>query len=312
MFLALGVGAGARAQSTLEELKSTDLERYAPEFQTLCARLEEPRAPAPQDDGAVHLRHETDPAVHQWILFQAKGIWSVAELDARLPAGWSDAIESLDQAPLTHGARMEDEETDMAHFALCGGHPYCNHFWDPTKGDNAGLFLLRQWDSAYIHAQKLWDEQVLPLYRAGKKDEAYYWLGRVAHILGDLSVPAHTHRDIHPLWESFEKYMVEREQGAYNFKRWTGSGAPVEAASLHDLFLSMARLANEFDSAHVAGSLPGNYVGHNGAWEKQGGSFGHYSVSYAECRRQADVLMPAVYRHMAGLYKLFWKQTHPS
>jgi hypothetical protein len=73
----------------------------------------------------------------------------------------------------------------------------------------------------------------------------------------------------------------------------------------------MANLAAKFDSAHAAGSEPGHHVGHNGAWEKQGRVYRHYNVSLDECRKQAGVLVPAAFRHMAGLYRLFWKQTHP-
>ena len=308
----LGLGAAARAAGSMEELKSSGWERSGLQFETLRARLQESQDVAPPAGaGDVQPRHETDPAVHQWIIFQARSIWSAAELDARLPAAWSDSVADLDRAPLTYGARMEDAETDMARYALCGGHPYCGHFWDPAKGDAAGLFFFRRWDSAYIRAQKLWDVRVLPLYRAGRKDEAYYWLGRVAHLLADMSVPAHAHRDFHPLWESYERSLVERGQGDYNFKRWTGSGAPAPAASLRELFLSLAGLSAGFDSAHAAGTMPGHSVGHNGAWEKQGRISRHYNVSYAECRRQADVLMPAAFQHMAGLFKLFWTQTHP-
>lgn len=309
----LGLSAAARAAGTLEELKSAGWDRSVPQIETLRARLQGARGAATPDGGGdVQPRHESNPAVHQWIVVQARSIWSVPELEARLPAAWSDAVADLDRAPLTCGARMEDAETDMSRFALCGGHPYCEHFWDPAKGDAAGLFFLRRWDSAYVRAQKLWDGRVLPLYRAGRKDEAYYWLGRVAHLLADVSVPAHAHRDFHPFWESYERYLVELEDGAYNFKRWTGSGAPAAADSLRELFLSMAGLAAGFDSARAAGTLPGNSVGHNGAWEKQGRISRHYNVSYAECRRQADVLMPAAFQHMAGLYRLFWTRTHPS
>jgi outer membrane protein assembly factor BamB len=56
------------------------------------------------------------------------------------------------------------------------------------------------WDSAYRLAQDLWDNKVIKLYREGKWennqvkiDQSYYWLGRVAHLLADITVPAHVH-----------------------------------------------------------------------------------------------------------------------
>jgi hypothetical protein len=93
---------------------------------------------------------------------------------------------------------------------------FASHFWDPdihfsaVPGDfDGGLSVsvrvscvsakttncrIRQ--SSYHRAQGLWATAV-SLYRDGKTREAYYVLGRIAHLLEDLTVPAHVHGDNH-------------------------------------------------------------------------------------------------------------------
>ncbi len=103
---------------------------------------------------------------------------------------------------------------------------YLTHFWDPdvdARGLGGGLSLALQpgkklgsvlrklhipacaeadqpqcaeRETAYSRARSLWAHAV-ELYRAGAKREAYYILGRVAHLLSDLTVPAHVHGDTH-------------------------------------------------------------------------------------------------------------------
>jgi outer membrane protein assembly factor BamB len=110
-----------------------------------------------------------------------------------------------------------------------GRNGFMEHFWDPDQlygnnynceiGEtryNKGLFIddalvidfpPTQYDSAYRLAQDYWDGKVIRFYREGKElkrngndvegdrkiNEAYYWLGRVAHLLTDMCVPAHVH-----------------------------------------------------------------------------------------------------------------------
>jgi len=114
-----------------------------------------------------------------------------------------------------------------------GRNGFFEHFWnpdepnvggyncDPTDGVhyNQGLIIdlsgfgfgifavqdppLGHYDSAYRLAQDYWDDKVLCHYTGHSpdsgttcpvdRDQAYYWLGRVAHLLEDLTVPAHIH-----------------------------------------------------------------------------------------------------------------------
>ena len=88
-----------------------------------------------------------------------------------------------------------------------------SHGWLPDKPNtlsigtddyNAGwVFLLpppfqiRHRESLYRKALNLLRENFIKKYRNGDIDEAYYWLGRIVHLLEDASQPAHVHLDVH-------------------------------------------------------------------------------------------------------------------
>ena len=118
--------------------------------------------------------------VHQWFPYQAQFIWSTPEIQEHLPQQWSNSVTVLNSYDITNGTWYEDEEVDMNLYSECNdvgpyefvyaGRPWCQHFWVPDNGSNAGLLLNKQWDSAYKRAQKLWDTKVIPLYNSGQKD----------------------------------------------------------------------------------------------------------------------------------------------
>ncbi len=264
--------------------------------------------------------HDVSPPVHQWLAYQAKFLWTKPEISSFLPRDWTDDISSLDGSKILYGVRMEDQEIDMDAYAKCsilyigGGRPYCQHFWDEDAGPNAGLYLNKQWDSGYQRSQKLWDKKVIPYYNAGKKKEAYYWLGRVAHMLGDLGVPAHAHLDMHIFVDTYEMFMGDRTLNtAGNYRQWSASGAPAPGTTLFEIFQGMADLTDDFESNDRDGEHPTHKEGHKRKCETQKTRIGHlwgcYDVSKKEAVRHGNVLMPAAMQHIAGLYRLFWQST---
>jgi hypothetical protein len=269
----------------------------------------------------LNVLHAQDPAaVHQWVVYQAKSLWSNSEMDFYLPSIWSNDVSTLNNKEITYGAWLEDADTSSEacypHNSCepCLGtdflyHPYCHHFWNPDGGEEAGLYWVKQWDSAYRRAQTLWDDKVIPNYNSGNKAEAYQWLGRVAHLLTDMSVPAHVHLDVHigdPISgdDNYEDYMTEFNDDVsndYNYKQWTASGAvATSVSSLYDLFYHMAEIADDFDSDDYPGEVDGG--------ERERDLLG--DITYEECRNIGDVLMPKAMEHLAGLYQLFWNTTH--
>jgi len=275
-----------------------------------------------QESDNLYILHKTDPPVHQWVAYQAKFIWSNSEINFYLPTSWSNSTSVLDNSWILYGARMEDDDNasdacyPLTSCSPCvgwswdsgytGNHPYCNHFWDPDGGADEGLYYLgKQWHSAYRRAQYLWDDKVIPYYNSGLKTNAYYWLGRIAHLLTDMSVPAHVNSlssaygdlDIHPILDSYESYIGN------NFSNWSASGSPTSKSSLYNLFLDMAEISDNFDSDDADGEVDNG--GRNSC------VLGWCTIDDANCNIIGNVLMPGAMRHVAGLYQLFWNATHP-
>jgi hypothetical protein len=94
--------------------------------------------------------------------------------------------------------------------------------FSPNKTDNG-----RHFDSAYRLAQYLWDQKVIPLYHNGDKAQAYYWLGRVAHLLEDLAVPAHVHLLVHDPCIAGETCLPGSWGGEGDFYEPYGSGISI-------------------------------------------------------------------------------------
>ncbi|MEI8079425.1 MAG: hypothetical protein WCH61_07355, partial [bacterium] len=86
-----------------------------------------------------------------------------------------------------------------------------NHFWlpDSSFADTFPVPLLK---SAPQRANQLWKE-ALEAYCAGDKSRAYYLLGHVAHLLSDMTVPAHVNVDQHTPYlldyDTYERWCVD-------------------------------------------------------------------------------------------------------
>lgn len=89
------------------------------------------------------------------------------------------------------------------------------HFWDGDKGhgdpvDN--VIACGSVHNSWQKAQVLWG-MALGEYREGDLLAAYEYLGHVAHLLADQSVPTHAHEDAHPppggdIYEDWMSYEV--------------------------------------------------------------------------------------------------------
>lgn len=274
---------------------------------------------------------------------------------------------------------------------------FYHHFWEPDiargSGDtdfNAGY---SDGQSAVRRAEEYWNRAITH-YRAGdsdSKDVAYWYIGRIAHLLADMSVPAHVHDDGHPSSdpEEYEEYMKGKDADwdgtsttgeispprlgfDNNYSRWSSTRCdripwnpalhPIdprhltgpdsncasttcctgEAKTLNEwygscrqhsgsddtwydwnfnhraanptqardeffrqslvfrLFYSLAELTDDYPSSGVDGDDPAlNAARAGGITDEEAAGF-------------APVLMAAAMQHIAGLYRLFWDQTHCS
>jgi len=199
----------------------------------------------------VSLHHVSTP-VHQWISYQASKIWSTSELNNHIEdySGiWGGTDSYLDNDGFGREGYIEGYNPDLGDFegiligsgeedmedCDCVGYYECDyheHFWDPDVPQDGdynlgiesptryscpfGLPSMAQHGSAYNRAQYLWDNYVIPNYPSNKA-KSYYYLGRISHLLTDMTVPAHVHNDLHALIyggdESFEDTMEDTSGG---------------------------------------------------------------------------------------------------
>jgi len=85
------------------------------------------------------------------------------------------------------------------------------HFWQPDNSfGQPQVQGLDPYPNAFNASQALWT-RALGEYAAGRKTEAYTFLGMIAHFLGDQTIPAHAHGDTHPEnlndGDPFEEWM---------------------------------------------------------------------------------------------------------
>jgi hypothetical protein len=81
-----------------------------------------------------------------------------------------------------------------------GGLITITHFWNPDADIDApmefNLLGADDYPNAFGAAQAAWS-RALGEYAAGDKQSAYFFLGMVAHFLGDQTIPTHVHGDTH-------------------------------------------------------------------------------------------------------------------
>jgi hypothetical protein len=95
---------------------------------------------------------------------------------------------------IKHGEWDEDYNYDTHLCAHIGDLVTMHHFWD---ADLPNLFETYEgYDNAYDRAIQYWNEAIYA-YSVGAKGQAYEYLGHIAHLLQDMSVPAHAHLDKH-------------------------------------------------------------------------------------------------------------------
>lgn len=128
------------------------------------------------DDGAC---------IHEYMADQARALFTNAEVNQF----WAD-IQS--------GAGHEDEIDHVYGLSGIGeGLITVTHFWDADRGPEDPVEnVLGAFPNAWQKMQSLWS-LALGAYTKGDKKQAYHWLGHVAHLIGDHTIPTHVHDDMH-------------------------------------------------------------------------------------------------------------------
>ena len=223
-----------------------------------------------------------------------------------------------DDTNVVAGSYDEDE----AHYnPFDEAMPSNRHFWNPRGGLYAGL---GGWDSNVDRAHKYWsggygvegrydkdwsenkgrrrgvkDHGCLSLYRHGEKAKAFWYLGHVAHLLEDLTVPAHVHLFMHvvPWMDAYETYMTKAHV------RWpVDASAPIETyGSLLDIFRTTAQVTEQYDAGN-GGGFSGGVDGTVDRGRRRSGGF-----TKAKLDEEGNVLMPLAFNRTASLFRFFYQ-----
>ncbi|MCP4708167.1 MAG: hypothetical protein GY869_06055 [Planctomycetes bacterium] len=261
--------------------------------------------------------HLIDPGmeVHQWIANEAHNYFTsqIEGADIGSYLGTIATSHGDNRNTLLEGTAAEDKNfrPPLNQFL-----PYLNHFCAGADGseiyDGYGSS-----NSNLTQAQNIWPH-ALNAYPTNKP-LAFYYLGHVAHLLADMTVPAHTHNDPHVAFLGDPDEYEETIGHDNNFKMWffngPRSGNFQQNLSLPDdlywLFYRTINYTEDYDTGDYNGDGPPYYYpdDYDTQWhhpelvDKDTGG-----IDFTEVTTIGDDLMPYAMRRTAELYRLFYKQ----
>jgi len=246
------------------------------------------------EEDLMETKYSRDPPVHQYLSYQAYLMLSgnMKEEIGEYIGGPDECVRNFcgletDGKSITEGA-YEEDQLGM----------WMKHFWDPDTG-NGLHWNGYDYQSAYSRAEELWEE-CLDEYSNGNEERAYYLLGRVTHLLADMSVPAHVHNDIHtPVdKDSYEEYM------SVHYNEYTPNPLPPwKPKTFFEIFYWLAEEADDFDSDDVCGE---GTVCKFTSWCVGGKDCG---IREKDCEYIANYMISRTIMRIGLLYELFWVET---
>lgn len=180
------------------------------------------------------------------------------------------------------------------------------HFWDPAGGPNNGIYGF---DSALTRAGQLWSAMLVE-YRDGNYGTAYENLGRIMHLISDMSVPAHVNLDDHS--GIFDDDNVDWWESTYiPSHRLTCTELDSTSTTLFELMSAGEAIANDFDSGPADGGK-GLLFDYGVDGEVDNGTRRSSGFTNNEGAEIAAVCYPAAIRESGGVLKLFYETIQPS
>lgn len=152
----------------------------------------------PTPAAAYDVCDDDGSCVHEYISEQAAALFPHAEIQAYLP-------------DIVNGSEHEDlQDHVFGYYWIGGALVTITHFWDADAGVNDPVeMVFGSFPNAWQKVTSLWSI-ALGHYATGNKSEAYHYLGHVAHLLEDMSLPTHVHDDMHfPDDDAFEDWMSD-------------------------------------------------------------------------------------------------------
>lgn len=245
--------------------------------------------------------HETD--VHSYIIEEALKIW---------PNDTSNEVyiykDELHRGAGNYGGGYTYSEDGNADYY--GNLYICTisvseHFWDPYNPNYVAWWNLcappYSPSTARTRALYIWNNYVIPNYPSNK-NKAYYYLGRVIHLLEDMSVPAHVAWDQHT---ALDKDTYESIYILSNYSNYKATGTAVIKSDINSYFESMAKITRKYPSDDYDGYADSEpfWYNNNGNLSNTNGS--NASLNNSACQTIASELMPSAMQHVAGVLKLF-------
>ncbi len=240
------------------------------------------------------LHYVVGGATHEWIAFQGYMALPAGDLKSDMAQYLSVDINAPEYGTFLNGQSIDSRWLDIigpeyenANHAIVPANALIQgvyeedaegqldgtidgvHFWNPDGGYNAGLVLD---GTPYLSALQEAQEETFPKALAAwpdRKAEAYYWLGRTAHLLADVSVPAHTLLDGHAALSTDDDQFEKFTSGKYKDINALSPNAAIPSAlpwtvpagypagydpELTRLFYNLAKTSRQFDSDDVNGT----------------------------------------------------------
>ena len=138
--------------------------------------------------------------VHEYIAEQALAIYAASHPGSELELWFPGVIRV--------GAGNEDLKDHV--YDRSGACTTTTHFWDVDEGIGDSVYMAGcgSCANAWQKACSLW-AMAVGEYNSGDKTAGYEYLGHVAHLLADMSLPAHVHEDKHyPDDDCYEDWMT--------------------------------------------------------------------------------------------------------
>ncbi|MCX7642124.1 MAG: hypothetical protein N2Z20_05780 [Elusimicrobiales bacterium] len=204
----------------------------------------------------------------------------------------------------------EDRGTDYYGELYYCSVPVAEHFWNPYDPSYVAIWNICKPpyypSTALNRAEYIYNNYVIPNYTTNK-EKAYYYLGRVLHLLADMSVPAHTYWVSHnwPNEDSFELYILD------NYDKYKTDGKIIRKTSLKEFFSYIAKISRKYPTDRYEGYSNDDvfYYNNNGNLSEIDGP--NNSLTQQACDTIAKDVIPKIISVTAGFIEFFYKSVNP-
>lgn len=257
---------------------------------------------------------------HQWIVEQAIALYSQQFAGGEL-ATYIGSEAGSHLIPGSNNTLLEgtaDEDVNLFQDGTWENpfgqwEPFLRHFCAGGDGSELDDGWLG-YDSAATQASRYWGTYVVGRFAAAR-GASYYYLGHVAHLLADMTVPAHVHNDEHGTApDAYEDWIAA---GA-RFRNYV-TGSPlgpntswsiVLPSTLRSLFELTADYTEDYRSDDGAGEAAAEYpAGYRQASRHHPESVtGTGDLTASQCAVVGADLMPWAIEQTAALFRFFYSQ----